>query len=205
VRRLEGLGVRTVALRSDRMDQMLAAVRTIGRETGRPRAAQALLDRIAADLEAVRRRVAGLARPRVLFAFPMTVGSSRIMVAGRGSFVDELLAVAGAENAYPDRADWPTVGPQQVIAMAPEVVIINATGEDSPPDRAEVIRRAWQGLPSVPAVARGRVHILTETFLTIAGPRVGEAARLLAETIHPELKGSGEPAAGNSGTEGKRR
>jgi iron complex transport system substrate-binding protein len=187
-RRLEGLGVRCVPLQSDRMSQMLDAVRTIGRETGREAAAQSLLDRIQADLGGVSRSVAGLSRPRVLFAFPMTVGSSRIMVAGRGTFVGDLLDVAGAENAYPETADWPTVGPQQVVALAPEVVIINATGEDAPPDRVAAIRLAWAGLTSVPAVARGRVHVLTEPYLTIPGPRVGQAARLLAETIHPELR-----------------
>ena len=193
-RRLQGLGVRTVSLQSDRMNQMLDAIRTIGRETGHEAAAQALLDRIQADLGGVRRSVAGLSRPKVLFAFPMTVGSSRIMVAGRGTFVGDLLDVAGAENAYPETADWPTVGPQQVVALAPEVVIINATGEDAPPDRAQAIRRAWASLESVPAVANGRVHILTEPYLTIPGPRVGQAARLLAETIHPDLRDAAKGA-----------
>jgi iron complex transport system substrate-binding protein len=190
-RRLEGLGVRTVALQSDRMGQMLEAIRTIGRETGHEADAAALLARIQADLDGVRRRVAGRPRPKVLFAFPMTVGSARIMVAGRGTFVDDLLGVAGAENAYPEAADWPSIGPQQVVALAPQVVIINATGEDAPADRAQAIRRAWDSLPSVPAVAAGRVHVLTESYLTIPGPRVGLAARLLAETIHPDAKGSG--------------
>jgi len=193
-RRLQGLGVRTVSLQSDRMNQMLDAVLTIGRETGHEAAAQALLDRIQADLGGVRRSVAGLSRPKVLFAFPMTVGSSRIMVAGRGTFVGDLLDVAGAENAYPETADWPTVGPQQVVALAPEIVIINATGEDAPPDRAQAIRRAWASLESVPAVANGRVHVLTEPYLTIPGPRVGQAARLLAETIHPELRDAAKGA-----------
>jgi len=188
-RRLEGLGIRTVALDTDTMPQLLESIRTIGCETGHQAEAQALINRIQADLEAVRRRVAGLPRPKVLFAFPMTVGSSQIMVAGRGSFVDELLDVAGAENAYAARADWPNIGPQQVIALEPDVVIINATGEDSPPDRLQTIRHAWDALTSVPAVARGRVHILTESYLTIPGPRVGEAARLLAETIHPAPPG----------------
>jgi iron complex transport system substrate-binding protein len=196
-RRLQGMGIRTVALQSDRMDQMLDAIRTIGRETGREEAAAALVARIEGDLAGVRRSVAGLPRPRTLFAFPMTVGSSRIMVAGRGTFVDDLLAVAGAGNAYPEKADWPTVGPQQVIALQPEVVIINATGEDAPPDRVQAIREAWEGLTSVPAVARGRVHILTESYITIPGPRVGQAARLLAETIHPEIR------AGEKGSEDK--
>jgi iron complex transport system substrate-binding protein len=192
-KRLDGLGIRTVALQSDRMGQMFEAIHTIGRETGRPEAAQALVAGIEADLAAVRKRVEGLPRPKVLFAFPMTVGSSRIMVAGRGTFVDDLLDTAGAENAYPEKADWPTVGPQQVIALAPEVVIINATGDDAPPDRVEAIRKAWASLPAVPAVAHGRVCVLTETYITIPGPRVGQAARLLAETIHPELQEGGRP------------
>jgi iron complex transport system substrate-binding protein len=193
-RRLQGLGVRTVSLQSDRMNQMLEAIRTIGRETGREAAAQALLGRIQGDLEGVRRSVAGLPRPKVLFAFPMTVGSSRIMVAGRGTFVGDLLDVAGADNAYPETADWPTIGPQQVVALAPEVVVINATGDDAPPDRVDAIRRAWASLTSVPAVANGRIHVLTEAYLTIPGPRVGQAARLLAETIHPELRRAKEGA-----------
>ena len=193
-RRLEGLGVRCVPLQSDRMGQMLDAIRTIGRETSDEAAAQALVGRIQADLDGVRRSVAGLPRPKVLFAFPMTVGSSRIMVAGRGTFVGDLLDVAGAENAYPETADWPTVGPQQVVALAPDVVIINATGEDAPPDRVAALRSAWDNLTSVPAVAKGRVHILTESYLTIPGPRVGQAARLLAETIHPQLRGAEQGA-----------
>ncbi len=186
VRRLEGLGIRVVAVQADRMAQLRETIRTIGAETGHEGAAADLLDRMDADLAAVRRRVAGLDRPRTLFAFPMTVGSSRIMVAGRGTFVDDLLAAAGAENAYPDRADWPTVSPPQVVAMRPEVVIINAATE-GPADRKDAIRRAWDELASVPAVRDGRVHILEAKYLTIPGPRVGRAARLLAETIHPDL------------------
>jgi len=192
VRRLEGLGIRVVPVENDRMGQLREAIATIGRETGRPEAAAALLKTIEADLAAVRGRVAGLARPRTLFAFPMTVGSPRIMIAGRGSFVDELLDVAGAENAYPDAADWPTVSPQQVVAMQPEVVVINAA-VPGPAGRDEAIRRGWESLSSVPAVRDGRVYVLPEAYLTIPGPRVGQAARVLAETIHPDLAGEAAP------------
>ncbi len=187
-RGLEARGVRTVTLRSDTLPQMFDSIRAIGRETGREDAARALVARIESDLAAVRRRVAGLARPRVLFAFPMTVGSARIMVAGRGTFVDALLEVAGAENAYPDRANWPTVSPQKVIAAAPDVILVHAIGDEGAPDRVEAIRRAWTEWTSIPAVAGGRIHILTEPYLTIPGPRVGLAAERLAETIHPELQ-----------------
>jgi len=187
---LERLGVRTVALESDTMPELIASIRIIGTETGRRGAAEILIARIEADLEAVRRSVRGRPRPKVLFAFPMTVGSTTMMVAGRGSFVDELLAVAGAENAYPEAADWPAVSPERVVALGPEVVLVHAAGEGAP-DRLDAIRRAWANWPGIPAVRDGRVHVLTEPFLTIPGPRVGEAARVIAETIHPDLRAGG--------------
>lgn len=184
VRTLEGLGIHTVALECDTMAELYRTIDTIGRETGATGPAMNLRDMIRDGLSAVRRRVAGLPRPKVLFAFPMTVGSAKMMVAGRGTFVDELLNVAGAENAYPEAADWPTITPQQAVAMAPEIVIVNAVGDQGAPDRIEAIRRAWADLKGVPAVAKGRVIVLQDEYLTIPGPGVGLAAERLANVIH---------------------
>ena len=184
VKTLQSLGIRTVALESDTMNELLKAIETIGHETGRPAPAQTLIDDIQDDLDTVRRRVEGRPRPKVLFAFPMAVGSSNMMVAGRGTFVDELLSVAGGENAFPEAADWPTITPQRVIELAPEVVIVNAVGKDAAPDRVEAIGRAWMNWTSIPAVANSRVYILQDEFLTIPGPGVGMAADRLSRVIH---------------------
>jgi len=194
-RRLEAVGLRAVALRSDRMGELFESIATIGRVTHRETDAQMLLDHLAVGLARVHDKVKALPRPRVLFVFPMTVGSPQMMVAGRGSYVDELLTAAGAENAYPKTANWPTLSPQEVIGLGPDVVVVNAAGEDAAADRLEAIRRAWANWTSVPAVASGRVYILTEPFLTIPGPRIVEAAERLAETIHPELKAPASPQA----------
>ena len=184
VRTLEGLGIRTVALESDTMVELMLTIETIGRETGRTGPAGNLKEDILGRLDKVHHRVKGLGRPKVLFAFPMAVGSTNMMVAGRGTFVDELLDVAGAENAFPDTADWPTITPQRVIQLAPEIVIVNAVGNDAAPDRMDAIRRAWENWTSIPAVAKGRVYILRDKFLTIPGPSVGLAADRLSRVIH---------------------
>jgi hypothetical protein len=47
-------------------------------------------------------------------------------------------------------------------------------------------------LSALPAVRTGRVHILTDDRLSIPGPRVAEAIRLLARVLHPSAVGSGE-------------
>jgi ABC-type Fe3+-hydroxamate transport system substrate-binding protein len=43
----------------------------------------------------------------------------------------------------------------------------------------------WASLSAIPAVRNKRVHMLVDDRLAVPGPRVGEAARLLAELIHP--------------------
>jgi iron complex transport system substrate-binding protein len=183
---LEGVGIRTVMLKCDTMPELMETIQAIGRETQAGEASATLMAWIRENLEATRRRVEGRTRPKVLFAFPMTVGSAQMMVAGRGMFVDGLISVAGGENAYPAAAEWPTVTPAKVIEMAPDVVIINAVGGDAAPDRVQAIQRAWQQWATVPAVRKARVHILTAPFLTIPGPRVGMAAECLADLIHPD-------------------
>ena len=181
---LQGLGIRTIALESDTMAELMETIEVIGRETRRTGPAKTLREDVEHDLDKVRRLVEGRPRPKVLFAFPMAVGSSNMMVAGRGTFVDELLNVAGAENAFPDRADWPTITPQRAIQLAPDVVIVNAVGNDAAPDRLKAISQAWLNWKSIPAVANSRVYILEDEFLTIPGPTVGLAAERLARVIH---------------------
>ena len=43
----------------------------------------------------------------------------------------------------------------------------------------------WQ---AIPAVRNGCVAVLREPYLTLPGPRMGLAAKLLLTTLHPELK-----------------
>lgn len=185
-RTLEGMGIRTVPLEFDRLTQLYASITTIGREVDRETLAKELNYDIQVKLMTVRGVVKDRPRPRTLFAFPMTLGSTQMMVAGRGTFVDDLLEAAGAENAYPDAADWPTITPERAIALAPDVVIINATGAEATPDRIEAVRKAWANWTSIPAVANKRVYVLTDNCLTIPGPRIVLAAWRISKVLHPD-------------------
>jgi iron complex transport system substrate-binding protein len=185
-RSLDKLSIRAVPLQFDRLDQMYESVKVIGREVGHEDDAAKLLARVQADLRVVESRVKGRPRPRVLFAFPMTVGSMQMMVAGRGTFVDDLLQTAGADNAFPDKADWPMISGERAIALAPDVIIVNATGAETAPDRVDAVRSVWRRFRSIPAVSNGCVYVLTENYLTIPGPRIGLAASRLSRVIHPD-------------------
>ena len=46
----------------------------------------------------------------------------------------------------------------------------------------------WAALPSLPAVRSGRIHVLTDDFLLLPGPRVAHTARRFAQVLHPEAE-----------------
>ncbi|HET8539538.1 MAG TPA: helical backbone metal receptor [Anaeromyxobacter sp.] len=142
----------------------------------------ALLDRaagerlsraLAADVEDVRRRAAGLARRRALFV----VGHEPLVVAGPGSFPDELLRICAAENVVRGDRPWPVYPVEKAVADDPDVVV-----DAAPREPAERIRR----LSAVRAVREGRVLRLRNDDLIRPGPRMIRGLAELLRGLHPE-------------------
>ncbi len=142
----------------------------------------ALLDRaagerlsraLAADVEAVRRRAAGLSRPRALFV----VGHEPLVVAGPGSFPDELLRICGAANVVRGERAWPVYPVEKAVADDPDVVV-----DAAPQEPAEGIRR----LSAVRAVRERRVLRLANDDLIRPGPRMIRGLGALFRGLHPE-------------------
>lgn len=176
--RLEELGVPSLALRHNTFADLRRNVRRLGRLTGRGRAAGELLETIRCRLERVAGALGTSPRPRVYYE----VWSDPPVTVGRGSYLDSLLSVAGARNVFGDlRAPSPRVGLEAVAARDPDLVLVpRRGGEDGGPRPAR--RPGWD---VVPAVREGRVRTLDGDLVHRLGPRVGEAARVLATVIHP--------------------
>ena len=70
-------------------------------------------------------------------------------------------------------------------ATAPEVIIeFRVDGATENESTREI--EAWEQLSTVPAVRRGRVHVLTGNELVVPGPRVAEVTHRLARLLHPD-------------------
>jgi ABC-type Fe3+-hydroxamate transport system substrate-binding protein len=178
--------VRVVELPTDRLDDALRAVTEIARLTGREREGGAIVGGIRDALAAARaraeaRRAAGTKAPRVL----VVVQRRPYYSAGKGSFVDDVLAAVGAENVFGDvDRPWPTVGEEAIVARAPDVILDASVGDvDTDAGRAEILRD-WQRFPTVPAVRDGRVLVIREDAIFRAGPRIPEAIAVLERLLY---------------------
>ncbi len=168
------------------------SIAKIGAAAGVPERARALDARIRAALDAVRLKTAG--RPvRVMFVLGRTPGRLEdIVVAGRGSYLDELLRIAGGANIFGESASpYPKVTLEEVLARNPEVIIdmgeMSQTIGVTAQDRQRVVE-LWGRYPSLEAVRRGRVFAVASDIFVVPGPRVVDAAREFARMLHPEAR-----------------
>jgi len=181
---LPALGIDVVELDTDSVAGTLASIATLGRLVGREASAAELIDGIEAELAAVAGRAAGAPRRRAL----VVVGREPLYVAGPGSFLDELLNLAGGENVAADAgAPWAQVSLEAMLARRPEVIVDSADNRSGAPRGA--LAGSWARWPFVPAVRDGRVYHLDPVRLTIPGPRLGEVAARLGRLLHPERFG----------------
>lgn len=179
---LEELGIPTYAGSPQTVEETYAFLATLGRLLGREDEAAELVESVQGELAEVGEALRGVDRPTVFVEVDPTPYS-----AGPGSYLDELLTLAGGENVVPaSLGPFPQVDPEFVVLEDPEVVLLL----DAPVGvtAAQVGERPGWG--DLSAVTGGRVYELTDEqadALSRPGPRLGEAVRLLARLLHPEL------------------
>lgn len=172
--RLHAAGIPVAALRIDRISQFRRATHDLGALLGDSARAAAVVDSVDATLERVRAATAGLPRVRVF----MPTWEQPVIAIGGGSFMNELLEIAGGRNVYADlAAPSPTVALEDVVSRDPDVVLA------SPESRARILADPrWR---AVRAVRLGRV--LAYDTMVVGRPSVvlGAAAVSLARLLHP--------------------
>jgi len=192
VARLRELGQTVLVLNNDRFDGVLRDGQTLGEAIGASGQARETIAELEADRAAVAASIANReASEQVLLA----LGTKLDYVAGPGSYADNLLQLAGAENAAAEaKSMWPKLSREAVIGADPGVIIVtHALAAGTENARAEVLAAlrddpVWRHLSAVKA---GRVGVVDSTLMNVPGPRIGEALRSLHAAI--EAAASGEP------------
>jgi len=170
---LAAAGVPVLAVPGGSLAAVIEGIRLVGQRLGRADDA----NRLAADLErrkeAVRARVAqSKRRPRaVLIIWP-----DPPQAAGGGTFLNDLLTEAGAENLLASREGWPLVSPEWLVTAPIDVLVV----PDSEQTRSAYERAFATGPLSRGAAAAARVVRIDESVLTRPGPRIFDALEKLA-------------------------
>lgn len=169
-------GVRTMALRVDHIEQFVSLTRRLGTALGASARASMVVDSVTRTLAAVRAVTRDV--PRRAVVWPLW--QQPVMVVGRGSYLDELIEIAGGRNVFHDlEAPSPSVSIEEIARRNPDVVVGTTR------TRADMEGRPqWN---AVRAVREGRWVVDDPALTGRPSVGLGMAAVSLARALHPEL------------------
>lgn len=187
--KLRGLGVDTMTVSNESLADVEKSIYDISRRCGVPEAGE----RLAAEWRqglAPRPLIPGGStlpdgkRPRVLISVGRPAGRlTDMLIAGPGTFLDELLTRLGAENVFADAATkWPQIPLEEVVARAPDV-ILEVRIENLTPAVVEELKRDWDRLPGLPATEGGRIEVIYGDYTVIPGPRLPQLYEDMAAAL----------------------
>ena len=173
--RLEALGIEVVALESDSHADVRRSLRLLATMLGAPEQGTRLWAGIEAEIAAAATRVPARLRGRRVY---FEVDGSPY-AAGATSFIGQTLARLGLVNLLPpELGPFPKLNPEYLVRHPPDIVM--ATQRDAATMAA---RPGWAALK---ALQQHQVCGFDEThyeLLIRPGPRLGEAARTIADCL----------------------
>jgi len=179
VGKLRNLGITTEVVNPESVGAVIETVRRIGGLVHRNDKAEEIIDEIVEE----RRRLGDLVkkvrrRPRVYVELDV----NPLFTVGRGSFVNELVELAGGENIVESGMPYLTVNPEIIVANDPEVIVLVYSGR-----KEEVSSRI--GWNDISAIRNGRVYDdVDEDLIARPGPRCIKGALELFKRFHPVIQ-----------------
>ncbi len=173
--RLEQLGVKVLVIDSNTHAEVQRGLLSLAQLLGMPDKASVVWTAIQRDLSSAAARVPKALRgQRVYFEID---GSG--YAAGAGSFIGETLARLGLGNVVTaDLGPFPKLNPEFVVRAQPDLLMAAQRNFDAMPERP-----GWSAIRAVKA-RRGCGFDATHYELLIRpGPRLGEAAQVLADCL----------------------
>jgi ABC-type Fe3+-hydroxamate transport system substrate-binding protein len=172
---LRTAGVNTLSLKIDHIADFERAARLIGKLIGDSLRGATVADSVRKTLDSVSRSTAALPKPTVFWH----IWDAPLITIARGSYMDELITIAGGKNIYADMAEAsPMVSIEDVMRRNPDFIV---TG----PEGARKIR-ADAKWAEAPAVKANRILVADTMLVGRPSVRLGEAAVSLARLLHPD-------------------
>lgn len=184
-------GITIVKFEPESIEEVLASITTIGKITG----TDAKAEEIIADMTAKRDKLIEMVKGQPIKKVFYQVWDEPLMTAGVGSFIDELIRLAGGVNIAADaEGAWPMFSAEALVEKDPEVFILPAhIGGNMGLSTTEVEEliagvKARAGYEAITAVKNDRVVAVEPNIVSRPGVRIIEALELFVKAIHPDLK-----------------
>jgi iron complex transport system substrate-binding protein len=160
--------------------QAIETISTLGLVCGLSEKARQISDALTLRVDHVVKVARDRKRPLVF----LQINIQPIMSVNRNTVHHDLIRLAGGDNMTADEAvTYPRISLEEVIRRKPEVLLVSSMEREG---RFEKARQDWLQWTSLPAVQKGRVHLIDSDLIDRPSPRVVDGLEIMAKLFHPE-------------------
>lgn len=177
--KLEQLNVKVVILNgAETFDGAYETIEKVGQVIGEKEAADKIVSDMKKKVEEVTAKVKDAPKPKVYYV--ISYGKFGDYTAGKGTFIDEAIKMAGGTNIGEDAEGW-AYSLEKIVKNDPDIIIRSKYFDT----KAGMLSTA--GYKDLRAVKEGKLLEIDNNMLDRQGPRLAQGLEELAKLIHPEL------------------
>ncbi len=181
---LNRLGYKALILKADKIEELWTAIQTIGTATDCRQRADELIENIKSKLSKLQSKTISADRVRILWI----IQPEPLRVAGRNTFINELIELAGGENSIgPTIQEYPSINTEELLACGAEVIIQSTMDSGNIEKQQQAAELYWSKYPNLPAVRNKRIYVLDSDVMLRLGPRLPQAVAEIGRCLYPDM------------------
>jgi iron complex transport system substrate-binding protein len=163
---------------------MYANLVTVGKLTGHQPDAEKLVESLKVRVKVVEDKMTGVAsQPKAFYELDAT-DPAKPWTTGPGTFMDQLIKMAGGENAAAKlNVAWGQISQEELLIQNPDVILLGDAAYGITADQVKQ-RPGWN---KIKAVVDSNIQTFDDNLVSRPGPRLVDGLEILAKLLHPEL------------------
>ncbi len=180
---LNRLGYKVLTLKIEEIEELFTAIQKMGEAADCIERAEKLAGDIRKKINDLQSKYNSTNKVRTLWV----VQVEPLRIAGTNTFVNEMIELAGGENAIgPTIGQYPQIGTEELLACGAEVIIQSAMGADNIDRQQQAAEAFWSKFAALPAVKNNRIYVVNPDTTLRLGPRLPEGIEMIACCLHPD-------------------
>ena len=185
-RKLNRLNLKTFTLPDETVEDIILSIGALGRVLGHSETAELVVQGIQDTLEWVKNNAVGRYPVSTLLVVGREGGSLKsIYAAGKDTYLSEILELCGSRNIYEDVAPrYFDVSKEDLVYRNPDTILeFRIIASEQAETEVAQLKEDWKPLSTINAVRYEQIHIFTDRYFIIPGPRIGQVAMALFDVF----------------------
>ncbi|HSH37008.1 ABC transporter substrate-binding protein [Schnuerera sp.] len=175
---LENMGIPVIMLESKNIERIYESIELLGQITGMEENGEKIINEMKAKISEINDKVKELPKIDVFYL----VSFEGNWTAGKGTFIDELINLAGGNNIVEDIEGWTQYSVEELVKKDPDVIITSPhAGNIDDIEKTE-------GYQNTKAVKNGNIFVVSDDdIIARSSNRIVLGLEEIAKFLHPEV------------------